>query len=67
MSLLFMGNTFASIGNLPVQHHALIITAVHFQTQDNFSVVRELQGVIEQVIQDLADAGDITAEPLGHR
>jgi len=50
-----------------MQHDALIVTAVHFQAQDDFPVVGEFQGVVEQVVQDLADAGDIAAEPFGHR
>ncbi|MNM68093.1 hypothetical protein D3C81_796430 [compost metagenome] len=53
--LLRLGNTHAGIGHLPLQLHLAIAAFQHLQAQHHPTEIGELQGIAEQVVENLPD------------
>ena len=51
---------------MPVQGDAFVVTAIELEAQDDPPMIGELQGVIEQVVENLANARCITVQPVRH-
>ncbi|MNM48826.1 hypothetical protein D3C81_598210 [compost metagenome] len=62
--LIVLADPFAGVRDLPLQGSALAFAAQQPDPQDHPSGVGELHGVVQQVVEDLADSRGIADNPL---